>query len=255
MLFRVLFSIIIVALSSSIYAQDAEQEMQRIQKMRGLAYSATANLMVFYNLDVNPFEPNNYKNYVRSIAELKQMATGHNYESITSDLTKIEDLAAQLYALPRDTDYIRTVALPYQRLLNPLYDSQQHIDQKLAERYEILASGSSNDSQKQLHALSLDHSRIMLQYAMLSLTALAYINPQDPTLSIIDTRIEQQFEKLKTANMDVQGERLDKLFINYNFIRRKLVGQPRPWISGRALYYLSINVEALDNAAAIQIRH
>ncbi|MNG15211.1 hypothetical protein D3C84_990230 [compost metagenome] len=89
----------------------------------------------------------------------------------------------------------------------------------------------------------------MQQYSMLTFTALAYLNQQDPTLSVIDERIRQQFENLKTRYPEQRTE-LEKLSIKYNFIRQRLVEQPRPWIPGRALFYLSRNVKVLDEAAA-----
>lgn len=249
MSFKPLFVVLAIALSSSLHAQDAAQEMQRIQEMRSLAYLATSNLMVLYNLDATPFEPENAKKYRQSVERLQQIAAQNNYSLVSAELKKIEALASQLEALPRDINYVRTVYLPYQHLLNPLFDAQQRIEQDLGQRYTALANGNSDDWRQGLHALSLDHSRIMQQYSMLTFTALAYLNAQDPTLALIDARIQQQFETLKTQSPEHRAE-LEKLNINYNFIRKKLVGQPRPWIPGRTLFYLSRNAKALDEAAA-----
>lgn len=243
-----LVAVLVIALSSCLHAQDAAQEVQRIQEMRSLAYLATANLMVFYNLDATPFEPENAKSYRQSFERLQQIAAQNNYSLISAELRKIEDLAGQLEALPRDPNHVRTVYIPYQIQLNPLFDAQQRIEQDLEQRYTAQANGN-DDWQQALHALSLDHSRIMQQYSMLTFTALAYVNAQDPTLSIIDERIRQQFETLKTRYPDQSAE-LEKLNINYNFIRQRLVEQSRPWIPGRALFYLSRNIKALDEAAA-----
>lgn len=235
-------------LSSNLYAQNYAQETQRIQEMRSLAYLATTNLMVFYNLDATPFEAENIDSFQRSFKQLQQLASKPNYSLVGAELKKIEGLSAQLEALPRDLNHVRTVYIPYQLLLNPLFDAQQRIEQDLGQRYTALANGN-DDWQRELHALSLDHSRIMQQYSMLTFTALAYLNLQDPTLSGIDERITQQFETLK-ARYPEQRTELEKLSINYNFIRKKLVEQPRPWIPGRVLFYLSRNVKALDEAAA-----
>ncbi|MCY1541168.1 hypothetical protein D9M68_768450 [compost metagenome] len=243
-----LFAVLAIALSSCLHAQEAVQEMQRIQEMRSLAYLAATNLVVFYNLDATPFESENAENYRQSFERLQQIADQNNYSLVSSELRKIEDLAGQLDALPRDLNHVRTVYIPYQLLLNPLFDAQQRIEQDLGQRYTALANGN-DDWQQGLHELSLDHSRIMQQYAMLTFTALAYLNVQDPTLSVADERIRQQFETLKTRYPEQRAE-LEKLSINYNFIRQRLVEQPRPWIPGRALFYLSRNVKALDEAAA-----
>lgn len=244
-----LFVALFITLSCCLQAQGSTQEMQRIQEMRSLAYLATTNLMVFYNLDATPFESGNAKSYRQSFERLQQIAAQHSYSLVSAELKKIEDLAAQLEALPRDLKHVRTVYTPYQLLLNPLFNAQQRIEEDLQQRYAALAKGSDDGRQQELHALSLDHSRIMLQYSMLTFTALAYLNAQDPTLSVIDARIRQQFESLKSHTSEQHSD-LEKLSINYNFIRPRLVEQPRPWIPGRALFYLSRNIKALDEAAS-----
>ncbi|MGP3791530.1 hypothetical protein [Pseudomonas sp. B392_1p] len=246
---KTLFAVLAITLGSCLHAQGAVPEMQRIQEMRSLAYLATTNLMVFYNLDATPFEAENAKSYHQSFERLQQIASQHNYSLVSAELRKIEDLAGQLEAFPRDLKHVRTVYIPYQLLLNPLFEAQQRIDQDLEQRYTALANGNDDEWQQELHALSLDHSRIMLQYSMLTFTPLAYLNLQDPTLSGIDERIRQQFETLRTRYPEQRGE-LKKLGTSYNFIRQRLVAQPRPWMPGRALFYLSHNAKALDEAAA-----
>lgn len=235
-------------LCSHLHAQSQPQETQRVQEMRSLAYLAIANLMVVYNLDATPFEAENIDSYQQSFKQLQQLATTQNYSLVVAELEKIEGLSAQLEALPRDPEHIRNVYMPYQLLLNPIFEAQQRIDQDLEQRYQTLAGTNGNDWQQGLNALSLDHSRIMQQYAMLTFTGLAYLNTQDPTLSLIDSRIQEQFERLKNQHPEHKSE-LEKLSINYNFIRKKMVGQPKPWIPARALFYLSRNAIALDTAA------
>lgn len=244
-----LIAALFLLLCSHLHAQNSAQEIQSIQEMRSLAYLATANLMVFYNLDATPFETENMDSYQQSLKKLQQLASKHNYSLIDTELKKIEGLSAQLEALPRTPEHVRNVYTPYQLLLNPIFEAQQRIDQYLEQRYTALVNSNSNDWWQVLNALSLDHSRIMQQYSMLTFTGLAYLNAQDPTLSIIDERIRKQFETLKTLHPEQHTE-LEKLSIKYNFIRQKLVGQPRPWIPGRALFYLSHNVKALDETAA-----
>lgn len=244
MLKKLLLTIATLTLSTLLHAQTAPSELQHTYQMRSLAYSATANIMVFYNLDSTPFDPKNHKQYHQDLDQLQQLATQNGDTAVLEELAKIRELVAKLEALPQNQDYIRNVAIPYRNLLNPLFEAQQRLDQALEQRYSVIARSSEDSWQQGLHALSLDHSRAMQQYSMLTFTSLSYLNLGDTSLKLISERIEEQFNQLKSQNEEKAPE-LKKLATNFNFIRKKLVDQPRPWIPALATFYLSKNVNAL----------
>lgn len=245
---RLLLAVLTTCMGITFPAHGTPLELQRIHEMRSLAYLATTNLMVFYNLDATPFDPDNAKNYRDSLTQLAQIATQDSDSVVNNELRKIEALTTQLDALPRDREHVRTVAIPYQRLLNPLYQAQQRIDNDLEQRYEALARNSTDGWQQGVNALSIEHSRMMQQYAMLTFPSLAYLNIEDPTLALIDGRIQHGFEQLERLHVKHAAE-LQKLAVNYTFIRKKLVNQPRPWIPVRTTFYLSRNITALSGLA------
>lgn len=246
MLFRYFISILLIVFSVSSQADDTSREAQRIHEMRGLGYLAAASLMVFYNLDSTPFEPEVIGRYHDSFDRLKRLAQSHNHSPILSELHAIDTLADQLEAIPRNSEYITSVIIPYRRYLLPIFDSFQKIDSELEKLYKE-HEHSISDPVRQLHSLSLNHSQVMLQYSMLTFTALSYLNIHDPTLELIDQEIKRKIEILEKADPSLD---LGSVKRNYQYLSPKLVEFPRPWVPVRAIFYLNHNIQTLNEAAA-----
>lgn len=220
-------------------------DRQALQEMRTMATMATANVLLYYNLNGMPYETENLEAFTQNLKRLRELSEQADDASLSEQVRRLDDAVAHLKNLPQSVADLRSVWPAYARWLPGLIEAHVHLEKSLSERYG--AAPEVAQAQSGLHVLSHDIGRMLLSYQMASFPNFGgdiwILN--DQALTALDTDIERRFAELAERDGGI-AEALKAPLRDYRFVRRRLLEPAGNWAPNAVALYLAKTLRTLD---------
>lgn len=209
----------------------ASPSAERLQAIRHQAFSASSNLLVYYNPNQKGSDPGYLERYQQDLRKLGELVALEQDGALSDVMRSMEQ---------RITELQRQSASNAQLLptwINPVLEVQARLDQEVANRYA--AAQPADPVRVELHRLNLNIQRLQLLYQTRIFSSIAvYVMPvEERTFADLDQQIQQGFAEIERLG-SVQLSQLGKLRQKYDFIRPRLLQHDQKWVPGSAAYYL-----------------
>ncbi|MDH0639342.1 MULTISPECIES: hypothetical protein [Pseudomonas] len=171
---------------------------------------------------------------------LDALNTSYEQSGLTvgiDELKKLNALTEELEKLPQLDGEMSSAMLAYPNMMTDIFKTQQQFDQALAGHLATVDQGG--DVIRTIDDLRVDISSIMLLYSVSTFTGLAYLNEEDPELTILHGRIQEHFQALDQQLPEALQGHVGKVKGPYHFVQKKLVGLPRPWTPSAVVFFLT----------------
>ncbi len=238
MLNRLLVCVLLLLPALAMAGADAE----RLQTIRGKAFSVCSNLLVRYNPNQDGSDPRYTDRYHQDLKTLQQLVAQEEDPQL---IQAAADMGKRIEELERQP---ASSAALYPTWINPLLKAQASLDQQAAKRYATVAPGEPSLA---LHALSLNIQRLQLLYQARIFSGLIVyvVDGDENTFMQLDQQIIEGFSALEQSWPQKAAE-LGKLKGKYDYVRPRLLKSDKGWVTGGAAYYLSQVTDGLANLDA-----
>lgn len=223
-------------------------DRQALQEMRTIATMATANVLLYYNLNGMPYETENLEAFTRNLNRLRELTVQAGDASLTEQVGRLDEAVAELKHLPQSVADSRSVWPAYARWVPRLIEAHVQLEESLSERYD--AAPEVTETQRGLHVLSHDIGRMLLSYQMASFPNFGgdiWILDEQ-ALKALDADIERGFSELAERDGDIAQE-LKAPLRDYRFVRRRLLEPAGNWAPNAVALYLAKTIRTLDGEA------
>lgn len=240
--------IVLILLFAAAGVHASTHDARLIQSMRIQSFGFCVAMMVNYNHIRTPFQHRSTDSYRQYLDALNALYRQSGLTMGAEYLKALNDLTEELENLPQPDGVMSTTTLVYPVAITNIFKAQQQFDQALT-RYHAMVDQGDEGIVRTIDDLRLDISRIMLLYSVSTFTGLAYLNVEDPDLSILDGRIYERFQVLEQQAPE-WGKEIEKIKNLYRFVQPKLVGLPRPWTPSAVELFLTRAGDALADLAS-----
>lgn len=220
-------------------------DRQALQEMRTMATMATANVLLYYNLNGIPYETENLEAFTHNLNRLRELSVQADDAALSEQVHRLDDAVAELKHLPQSVADSRSVWPAYARWLPGLIEAHVHLAKSLSERYD--AAPEVVQAQSELHVLSHDIGRMLLSYQMASFPNFGgdiWILDEQ-ALTALDTDIERRFAELAERDGSI-AQALKAPLRDYRFVRQRLLEPAGNWAPNAVALYLAKTVLTLD---------
>lgn len=233
--------------SSPIVKAEAATSRQDVQKMRTLATSVTANVLIYFNLNGIPYDTSNGETYKRNMTRLLELSGQFGSAPINEQIRLLDKNIADLRNLPQASNEARSILPAYSRWLPQVLEAHVQLETSLSGLYDGIAPRS--ERQSALQGLSHDLGRLLLYYQRASFPYLgAAISILDEeTAARLDASVERRFAELSAQDAGL-ARALEVPVRDYRFVR-KLLLTPGQWAPNAVERYLMRAMQALDAEA------
>lgn len=195
-------------------ALSAPQEQELVQ-LRSLGYSLMSNLLVYYNIDGTPYDPDNEAAYKRDLDLMQRISVKVSQVEAGEHVARLTQLIKAVHNLPQSLSEARSVDSPYPRWLMPVVEEFFSLETWLSGRID-----SAHGSEAGLYQLRHDIERLGLSYqlaAFHNLGADVWIL-DDASVMALDASIQKRLQALSASQED-----RDKLTRDYLFVRTQIL--------------------------------
>lgn len=229
--------LVLILLCAAFGANATPQEFREIQGMRISAAGFCGVLMTNYNHIRSASQQRSADDYRQYLDALN---TSYEQSGLTvgdDELKKLNALTEELEKLPQLDGAMSSAMLAYPNMMIDIFKTQRQFDQALAGHLATVDQGG--DVIRTIDDLRVDISSIMLLYSVSTFTGLAYLNDEDPELTILHGRIQEHFQALDQQLPEALHDHIGKVKGPYHFVQKKLVGLPRPWTPSAVVFFLA----------------
>ncbi|MDH4565592.1 hypothetical protein E8E95_02755 [Pseudomonas sp. BN414] len=220
----------------------ANLDAERLQAIRGKAFSACSNLLVHYNPNQDGSDSRFTERYRQDLLTLQQLVAQEG------DPQLIQAAAAMRHSIDELERQPASNAQLYPAWINPLLKAQASLDQQAAKRY---SAAVLDEPRLALHELSLNVARLQLLYQARTFGGLVVyvVDGDDNAFIQLDRQILQGFTALEHSWPQHAAE-LNKLKGKYDYVRPRLLKNEQRWVPGSAAYYLGQVTDGLASIGA-----
>lgn len=223
----------------------ASPSAERLQAIRHQAFSASSNLLVYYNPNQEGRDPGYLERYRQDLRKLAELVALEQDSALSDAMRSMEQRIAGLQRQPASDAQLLPI------WINPVLEAQARLDQEVANHYA--AAQPTDPVRLELHRLNLNVQRLQLLYQTRIFSSIAvYVMPVDErTFADLDQQILQGFAEIERLG-SVQVSELGKLRQKYDFIRPRLLQHGQKWVPGSAAYYLGQVGDGLARLSEVQ---
>lgn len=240
---RFLSLLLFFVLAAPALAETASS--QRLHEIRTHGFLLCSNLLVYFNNHdpSSTFAPEAKEAYQENLRNLQILVEGatDNVEMAAS-LQNMKSAISNLEQQPED------VREQYSRWINTILRAHAELD-KLAES-AYMAAHETDPATLNLHQQSLDINRMLLLYETQAFIGLGIFSIEfhENSFQEIDQRIDARHSTLLDLLPSSSSE-LEKIRLDYNFIRPRLLTPSQTIVSRSATIYLGRSIDRLDRLA------
>lgn len=218
----------------------ATPDAERLQTIRGMAFSVCSNLLVHYNPNQDGSDPRYVERYRKDLSRLQQLVAQEENAQLIQAAADMRQSIEELERQPASSAQL------FPAWINPLLKAQANLDKEAARLYTSIAPP---EPRLALHELSLNIDRLLLLYQARTFGGLVVyvVDFDDSTFIQLDQKILQGFTTLEQG-LPIHAAELDKLKGKYDYVRPRLLSNEQGWVVGSAAYYLG---QVADGLAGI----